>query len=201
MFCLKNNRIQIFSFVVLLPLIFNSCNQKSEVSKIYDIDSLIDAQVSYLSGHKAVLQKSAFIAGAEDDSTFSPADTTSWKHELEVFRKLNEINKPVNQKSYLIDDGLYDPSSNLTVKAFSATEDLPVRYIRVFYQESIHKPRKIEALYNDQNALYKSEKILSLEFNQIDNKSILTSYSIEGGQKMVLADSVSYLIRGKITID
>jgi hypothetical protein len=178
-----------------------SCNKNPESAKIYNIDSLVSAQVDFLAAHHAMLHKHALIQGTEDDSTYTPLDTLAWQRELEIFKKLEEINKPTNRDSYLIDDGLYDPSSNLTVKAFSAKSDLPVRYIRIFYHESIGKPRKIEALYNDQNALYKSVKLLSLEFDQIDNKSVLTSYSIEGRQKMVMADSVSYLIKGKIAID
>jgi hypothetical protein len=124
----------------------------------------------------------------------------AWRNELEIFSQLQVINKPINREFYIIDDGLFDPSSNLTVKAFSATENLPVRYLRVFYQESISKPRKIEALYDDRNQLYKSGRILEMEFQQIDNKSVLTSYAIEGGQKMILGDSVAFVIRGVITI-
>jgi hypothetical protein len=168
---------------------------------MYNIDSLVLSQVQYLSDKKATLHKSAIIGLQQDDSVFTPEDTLAWKNELDIFRQLDVINKPINRDGYIIDDDLFDPSSNLTVKAFSAIENLPVRYLRIFYQESIHKPRKVEALYDDKNALYKSGRILLMEFHQIDNKTILTSYSISGGQKMIMADTVTFLIKGKIVID
>lgn len=168
---------------------------------LYNIDSLVSAQVNFLTAEKARLYKSASIGTKQDDSTYTPIDTSAWKNELEIFTQLNVINRPSYKGNYLIHDGLFDPSSNLTVKAYSSTKDLPVKYLRIFYQESLQKPRKIEALYNDKNEMYTSARLLSMEFRQLNNKSILTSYSVQGGQHMILSDSVSFLIKGKIIID
>ena len=201
MFYLKSSLIYFYCLACCTLFLF-SCNKKEKTTSLYNIDSLITAQVKYLNGNRAKLQKSASISSKTDDSTYVPADTTTWNAELEIFRSLQAINKPVNRDLYLVDDGLFDPASNLTVKAFSALkDDLPVKYVRVFYQESISRPRKIEGLYDDRNSLYKSGRILSMEFQQINNKSVLTSYSIQGGQKMILADTIGFTIKGKITVD
>jgi hypothetical protein len=200
MYCLKGKSVFTIAGCGILMLLVLSCNKKASVAKMYDVDSLVNAQVNFLSSKKARLHKTASIEGQKDDSVYIPTDTIAWRNELDIFSQLQVINKPINRQFYIIDDGLFDPSSNLTVKAFSATENLPVRYLRIFYQESIAKPRKIEALYDDHNALYKSGRVLQMEFRQIDNKSVLTSYAIEGGQKMILGDSVSFFIRGEIII-
>ncbi|HYG02591.1 MAG TPA: hypothetical protein VD927_09100 [Chryseosolibacter sp.] len=168
---------------------------------LYNIDSLLNAQVNFLTQSKAKLEKNAIIGDETERQVYTPADSTAWSHELEIFRKLNEINKPVSRGSYLVDDGLFDPASNLTVKAFSAVEDLPVKYVRISYSASVDKPRKIEALYDDRNQMYASGRLMTLEFHQIKDKSVLTSYSVEGGQKIILGDSVRYVIHGKITVD
>ena len=98
-------------------------------------------------------------------------------------------------------DGLFDPGSNLTVKAFTSLKKLPVVYLKIYYQGSIEKPRKIEALYDEANLLYESARLLSMHFAQVDNRTVLTHYSIKGGQKMIFGDSVAFYISAKILLD
>lgn len=168
---------------------------------LFDVDSLIASQATALTSVKAVLYKEALVGTGKDDTTYRPPTEEAWARELEMFKKLGDVNKAVSKSSYIIDDSLFDASSNLTVKAISAvTDDLPVKYIRIFYDDDIKSPRKIEALYDDRNEMYASGKTLKMEFQKIDNKNILTGYAIQGGQRMILGDSVTYVIQGKIVI-
>jgi hypothetical protein len=184
----------------LVALLLFCCGSKPKQSGLFNMDSLVSEQIHYLTEHQEKLHKTAMINGVKDDSVFT-ADTTTWKNELEIFRQLQSINKPVNRGRYIVDDGLFDPASNLTVKAFTDTTGLPVRYLRVFYQESIVKPRKIEALYDNKNPLYSSSRLLTLEFGHFKNRVILSSYMIEGGQQMKLGDSVMFKIKGEVILD
>ena len=178
-----------------------SCESEKQPATFYAIDSLVSEQVNYLTDIKAGLFKEALLAGKSDTITYTPADTVGWTEELNIFRKLNEINKPVNKGRYHISDGLVDPGSNLIIKEFKSKETLPVAYMKIYYQGNISKPRKIEALYDEDNPLYKSARLLSMQFQQIDNRTVLTSYSIKGGQKMMFGDSVAFYVSGKILID
>jgi hypothetical protein len=178
-------------------VVMGSCDQGIQTSKLYNIDSLVTEQANLLSAGKPRLQKLVVLGANNDTLTYTP-DSTGWSRELEIFRQLEVMNKPVNRANYLVDDNLYDPGSNLTVKAFTALAPLPVRSVRVFYDTDIQKPRKIEAVYDEENTLYKSSKNLLLEFQQINNKTLLTSYSIDGGQKMILSDSVTFSVKGRI---
>jgi hypothetical protein len=178
-----------------------ACSQERTQTTLFDVDSLIISQATELTAVKAVLHKEAFVGTGKDDTIYSPSTKEAWAAELEMFKKLDAVNKPVSKFSYIIDDSLFDVSSNLTVKAISAvSDDLPVKYIRIFYDDDIKSPRKIEALYDDRNEMYASGKILKMEFQEIDDKNILTGYTIQGGQKMILGDSVTYVIQGKIVI-
>lgn len=178
-----------------------SCESEKPPAAFYPIDSLISDQVHHLAAIGAGLFKEALLSGEADTITITCADTMVWKKELEIFRKLDEINKPVNKQNYKVTDRRVDPGSNLMVKAFESLEQLPVVYLKVYYQGNIRKPRKLEALYDEGNLLFQSARLLSMHFEQIESKTVLTSYSVEGGQKMAFSDSVSFYIGGKVLID
>lgn len=178
-----------------------SCESEKQPAAFYPIDSLVTGQARYLTDINAGLFKEALLSGKTDTVTYKPGDTLEWMNELDIFRKLDMINKPVNKGSYRIDDALFDPGSNLTVKAFTSLKKLPVVYLKIYYQGTIEKPRKIEALFDDANPMYKSSRLLSMHFQQIENETVMTSYFIRGGQKMVFGDSVAFYISGKILVD
>lgn len=192
-----SNRGLIFVSLVLASVVIAACTKSKQTSKLYNIDSLLTQQVKALTLSKPKLEKHAILGNTTEKQEYVP-DSAAWSRELDIFRQLEAINKPVNRSNYLVDDNLYDPGSNLTVKAFTALEPLPVRSLRVFYENDIQTPRKIEAVYDEENTLYKSSKNLLLEFQQINNKNVLTSYSIDGGQRMILSDSVTFSVKGRI---
>jgi hypothetical protein len=194
--------ITTFGWIAFFAVCLTACSSNERYTKLYPVDSLLTKQVNTLTALKATLTKQAVISQKSDSKKYTPADTLAWITELEIFRQLDVINKPVSRSSYLVNDGLYDPGSNLTVKAFTdTTDDLPVKYLRVYYDRSVFAPRKIEAYYKDENSLYQSSRLLLLEFQQINNTPVLTSYAIEGGQKMILSDTVTFSVKGKITIN
>jgi len=201
---------KIFCLGILLSVItLISCESEKPPATFYPVDSLINDQVRYLTKIDAGLFKEALLSGQTDTSTFIPQDTTAWVKELEIFRKLDEINKPVNKEFYEVNDGQIDPGSNLKVMAFvprsqlsdKIRRQLSIQYLKIYYQGSIDKPRKLEALYDEENLLFGSARFLSMHFQQIGNRTVLTSYAVKGGQKMVLGDSVAFYISGRVLID
>jgi hypothetical protein len=187
--------------LVATGLCFASCNQKQRRENLYPIDSLLNEQVNLFQKQKVTLSKEASLKESEDKKNYLPKDRAAWAKELDIFFQLAAINKPGNKSHYIVDNELYDPGSNLTVKALTTKEDLPVRSLKVFYNGDPLQPRKIEAIFQEGNVLYSTTRNLLLEFQQIDNKNMLTSYSIDGVQKMVLSDSVRFVVRARINVE
>ena len=196
----SRNRSSLLLLAVLIGLSLSACESESPPATFYPIDSLVSAQVEYLTKIRASLHKEARLDGDTSSTTYVPNDTT-WRKELEIFSRLGEINKPVNKANYEVVDGLRDPGSNLSVKSITSLQDQPIVYLKVYYQGSFDKPRRIEAMYDEENLLYRGVRTLSMHFRQIGDRSVLTSYSVEGGQKMVLSDSVTFGVNGKVLID
>jgi hypothetical protein len=72
--------------------------------------------------------------------------------------------------------------------------------LKIFYLDVPSKIRRIEALYQEENSLLKGSRFLVMEFEEINNNLVLTSFSIEGGQKMFLGDSVKFSVKGTVTL-
>lgn len=201
MFCYKTRQVLNICAAVIVGFVLLSCESEKPPAAFYPIDSLVSGQVKYLTSIKAGLVKEALLEGRNDTLTYVPKDTLQWEKELEVFRKLDDINKPINAENYTVTDGLLDRGSNLTVKAYETQRELPIVYLKIYYQGNIEKPRKIEALYDEQNLLFQSARLLTMHFQQVGSKTVLTSYSVKGGQKMMFGDSVAFYISGRILVD
>ncbi len=87
---------------ISVVFVLGSCSKGEKQKAIfYPMDSLVDQQIAYLKKTKASLKKTATLGGKSDTKMISPAssnDTIPWIHELGVFKEINLINKPANEK-------------------------------------------------------------------------------------------------------
>jgi hypothetical protein len=166
----------------------------------YPIDSLISVQIKYLTSSKASIEKVAFLDEKPARSSFTPKDSVAWEKELEPFSFLTVINKPINKGLYLVENGVRDAKSNLNIKSFAGKNGLPVEYLKVFYEGGISNLRRLEAKYHESNLMYKGTRFLVMEFQDIRNTPTLVHYSLVGGQKMFLGDTVKYSIEAQVSL-
>ncbi|MEO8472273.1 MAG: hypothetical protein ABI477_08765 [Chryseolinea sp.] len=187
-------------WAVVIMLLLMACGQeKKRAQPQYYFDSLLRRQALYLTKHEASVNKVTAMGKQDSRVTLKPGDTTAWKKELEIFQVIDAINKPINRDSYKI-EMKSDDRSNLMIRSFSTSENLPVKYVNIYFKNTSDRIRKIEASYTESNALYHSSRILTMVFEPIRDSAVLTSYSIVGGQKMVMDDSVKYDIKGYLTL-
>ena len=192
--------ITLFLYLSLIIILFSCETKNSRTNNYYPVDSLIQSQIQFLTESKARLTKKAEINGAEETTTFLPKDSSAWAHELDIFAELNAINSPVNAGNYTVENGVRDSTSNLSIHLITAKAALPIVYVKIFYLDALSKIRRVEALYKEENSLLKGSRLLILEFEEINNKIVLVSYSIEGSQQMFLGDAVQFVVRGTIAI-
>ena len=198
---MQSKKIKIlFSLLTLVCCLMVSCTtQRQRKENLYNIDSLVAGQIDHLLFHKAGVNKKVSLNSVEKIITTVPSDASEWRNELDIFIELDAINKPINKGAYNVET-YADLKSNLKVKSFRTAIDLPVKYLLVYYHQSLKEVRKIEAQYNETNTLYSSARFLTMEFQNISNQTVVTSYSIKGGQKMFLDDTVKYKIDATIML-
>ena len=184
---------------IVVILLFSCSPADKESPGLYSINSLLDEQSVYLSRNASRLTKVSSLGGHSDTILVTPKNREEWKKELEIFAVIDAINKPANETFYSIERHP-GSKSNLSVKAFTTKESLPIQFLRLFYQTTEDKVRRIEANCSVSNVLYSSTRLLTMEFQQIDNTMMLTSYEILGHQKMFLGDSVKYTIKGTLIL-
>lgn len=191
-----------FSALAAVLILISSCTGKNEKqTTIYNLDSLVQEQIHLLADKKASSKKTVRLGEKESATELTPEDTLVWKRELDIFTELSALNKPINRKEYIIEDGLPDSKSNLTIKSISTTQaGLPVKYLRIYYLPEPYQLKKLEGYTHEKNMLYQSTRFFTLEFEELQNQPTLKSYTVYGGQKMFLRDSVTFSVQATLSI-
>ncbi|MBL7873218.1 MAG: hypothetical protein JNM78_16485 [Cyclobacteriaceae bacterium] len=169
-------------------------NQNKSYDKVYfDFDSLINVQVNVLAKAELTLTKSVSLDGKNDQSSHA-TDSTLVAQELDVFRQLDLINKPLYRNMYEVTDGEKDNQSNLSIRRYKAKTPAPVAFVTFYYHKDFKQIKKIESVYHETNSLYASKRQLQLEFDDSSGAMLLSKYKMTGSQKMILSDSVKFTI-------
>jgi hypothetical protein len=184
-------------FILMGSCVFllTGCNRSSQkYDKAYfDFDSLISVQVADLIKSEVTINKRSVINGKNDNSSFVP-DSLKLAHELDVFRQLDLINKPLFRNAYEIKDGEKDNKSNLLIRSYTAKSPSPVAYVKFYYTSSPRELKKIESVFHDKNSLYDTRRNLILEFDDSSGSILLSRYQLSGAQKMILSDAVNFSV-------
>jgi hypothetical protein len=160
-----------------------------------DMDSLLNRHLHGLAAQKARLSKTAVVAGIREEKTWAP-DSAGWAAELEIFRPLDDINRPGLHRQYSVTHQK-DSLSNLMVVNYRAA-GAPIRQLALYFLPRPRQLKKIEAQLQSANTLFTSRRSLKLEFDDWRGKPRLARYHVHGFQKMALGDSMAYQISGSV---
>lgn len=183
----------------VLGLVLLGCKTQTrvETKPYFNIDSLIHEQVHWLVARHAKLEKRATVGPHSDQHQWQP-DSTQWKKEFEVFRQLDGMNRPGFKNAYT-KTTMPDNQSNLLVTVYTATVPAPIRWLKVYYLQRPENIRRVEALCQESNVLFSSERTLTWELEDTGPHTMLTHYIMQGFQKTVASDSMIYRMEGSIT--
>jgi hypothetical protein len=186
---------RIFFLICSCAFILSACNRANQkYDKAYfDFDSLINVQVAALLKAQATISKKSMINGKEDDSSFV-LDSLKLANELDAFRQLDVINKPLYRNIYQIEDGQKDYKSNLLIRSYTAKSPSPVHFVKFYYRSSPRELKKIESVFHEENSLYDTRRNLLLEFDDSTGSLLLSGYQLSGTQKMILNDTVNFSV-------
>jgi len=183
--------------VYFIAFVVCSCgpNKKLKTANSYfDINGLIDLQVKMLDSISPVLFKKAIIDGKTENSEFTPNDST-WSREFMVFRSA-DINKPTLINRYnIIENKSNDGRKTIFYISKERSKTLVDSLSIVFFPGN-QKPSKIHAILSHDNALFSNEKTLDIYFTPDGN--LISSYKIQGWQKMISKDSSAYFVESTI---
>lgn len=186
-------------FGVLITVVLLASCQGVELrttDEYFDVTGLIKEQYEVLIAENVTLSKMAVIGADTAEVSIRP-DSSQWKNELGIFERI-DLNKPKWRGQYEIDD-TKDKFSNLTIRTFTTINDeAEVKYLRLYFLNNVSDLRRIEARWQENNPIYKSQRDLVLHFEDINNSIRLNGYEIEGVQKMMLQDEVSFIIKARM---
>ena len=180
--------------LLLLGACSGSGGKAVKIDKYFDLVSLLDQQAELLYHSGARLEKVLVANGKEDKMMVRPDSVGQLKAEFKLFYEA-DINK------LGLDDAYYEeelPGINGNRKVINtAKKKTPnVRLIEYDYEQD--QLRHIRILVQDKNDIYNLEKEMLLNFEQVDGRELLTSYSINGKQDMVMKSELEFSLSGKV---
>ncbi len=187
--------------LLIIVIVFLGCqNQSQEISggrqTYFDLDSLVGAQITLLVAEQAALTKNAMLNGDKDSTQLIP-DSLGWSQELNLVRAAN-FNKPVLWGLYEVETSRNEPGHNLSVRTYTGPEGAATPWLKLYYLDDLEHLKKIEGINIHNNELLKSTRSFEVDFEDFGGKPRITQYQIKGAQKMIMQDSVNFIINGHI---
>lgn len=177
---------QLSIFALVIGLL--SCNESGEkalrVNEYFNLDSLLDNQIELLAKSSLKLNKQAILDGELEEEIFDP-DTTRLKDEFKIFREFD-----LNKTNYV---GAYEikKTGNQVRYELKPDQKSPVKYLEIVSDdEGIYR---IEGLFFEDKEIFKHKREIRVEFSD----GLVSAYSIEGFQDMVMKDTVQFQTKVK----
>jgi hypothetical protein len=160
----------------------------------YDVKSLINRQIEYLSSVSPDVQILAAVNGTnQEERKLVKSDSVFWARILNLVSKA-DINQPALRGAYVEKDSMINASKNFKLKSFypKKKEDTNVLFLNVYYDSTLSHIQRLEAMVRDKNLLYFTERKINLSFDNYQGESRMTQYEVLGKQKIIFGDTIHF---------
>jgi hypothetical protein len=192
------NTLRITFSLLIVALVIQACNnqriKEEPTDWYYDVQSLLKSQTEQLEELKPVVKKTIEIDGVKESHELV-FNKKEWQNELDIFN-LADINKPVLKDQYEAVKRSMANGAELIYRPVNQEAQGIVQLRLVMDPQEVVK--KLEANYVEKNYLYSSQKVLTLEFDNVEGSPVLKSYKVSGTQKMIMKNQVDFLITSNI---
>ncbi|MDN5202014.1 hypothetical protein QQ008_11590 [Fulvivirgaceae bacterium BMA10] len=189
-----------FFFSMLLMMVSGCLTQTSEnqrdvVKKYFDLEGLVEDQISILDSLNPDIVKKAEIDDASEQKELGNID---WEKELKLFRNA-DLNKPKLLDLYEVKTSDVENQKKYTEYKNISEDPDGVVSLKIFGKRNTELPSRIEIDFIEKNTLYFSRRhmILYLEGDQ-DGQARITRYTIQGIEKILLGDSIRFALDASI---
>lgn len=164
-------------------------NKPARPLRYFDVNGFLGQEATRLNQQRPAVEKQVKLRNGVLETTRVPQ--VDWTKELQIFQQA-DINKPALRGIYTI-DSLTTPEG-LTKRVYRRQlgQEYPVEQLAVLTEGN--QLRTLTATLAQDNPLVYSQKKLELQCQD----GHLTSYRVDGIQKLILFDSVRYSAAGKV---
>lgn len=181
-------------FLFASIVIFGSCQNPTDTTtaqSYFDVKGFIEKQITELNKRKPLVNKEMALGENSENKQTTEID---WRQELELFIQA-DLNKQAYQLSYTVSQ----PNSTTYLYVLKSGEKLPVKSLKIEVDEVSKQPKLIEALLEEENRLYNSEKKLQLTCTmRPEGVWLIKTYEISGFQHLSITDKKTFLVKGAI---
>ncbi|WP_187262266.1 hypothetical protein [Pontibacter beigongshangensis] len=155
----------------------------------YNLTAYLEQQTARLQKEQPMVLKSVTTQKQQTETI----ETTNldWTDELAIFRDV-DLSRPALREFYTETSTELPNGHTQVLYTKSETSAAPVQYLQLHLSPS-QKLQRLEALVLDENILFYSRRKVVLTTDPQENGNI-SSYRIEGTQKLIFSDSLHYNI-------
>lgn len=166
-----------------------SSGKPSRPPRYFDVAGFLGQEAARLNQQKPAVEKQVKLRNGVLETTRVPQ--VDWAKELQIFQQA-DINKPALRGTYTIDSVTTPEGLTKRVYRRQPSQEYPVEQLAVLTEGS--QLRLLTATLAQDNPLVYSQKKLELQCQN----GHLTSYRVDGIQKLILFDSVRYSAAGRV---